>query len=175
MIKKHENYQAEFIDSSIEAQIMNIIEVVINTHYATISQQNREDVEQEAFLKMYEKLKSGEFDTARNLRNFLYTVCRNTVHNYLYHINKQPNIEVSDLNSYEIEDNLPSMVTPEQIKDMCDKYRLFGNFFTPMIKNLRAYGLDIKVPEDNEEEEYDPLIFNMVRGRVLWMIAKSVD
>lgn len=175
MRKTHENYSAEFIDGSIESQILNIIEVVINTHYSTISQQNREDVEQEAFLKMYEKLKSGEFDTARNLRNFLYTVCRNTVHNYLYHVNKQPQIEVSDLNTYEIEDNLPSLITIEQIKNICDQYKIFGNFLIPMIKNLRLYGLEINVPEGVQEEEYNPLIFNMVRGRVLWMIARLAD
>ena len=154
-------------EGSIGDMIDNIVEVVLNTHYNYITDEDtRLDLMQEGYLKAYELLKTGTYDPRRNLRNYLYTGVRNAMTNLNYHNNKEKHSSY-DLYNDNVEDSeydpnfstsssmgyVEYSVDIDQIQASCDKFN--SNYIGNVADYFRSIGLScptstIRVEEPNQ-------------------------
>lgn len=160
-------------EGSVGEMIDNIVEVVLNTHYNYItSEELREDLIQEGYLKAYELLKIGTYDPRRNLRNYLYTGVRNAMQNFLYHDRKEVH---SDLETAEIYVEAPEVVNIKvdliKIKNMCDKYKSYGDYLPIALNYLKELNLyQGRIPEFHGT--IDEVIQGAIKCEIIWSLVE---
>lgn len=130
-------------EGSIGDMIDNIVEVVLNTHYNYITDEDtRLDLMQEGYLKAYELLKTGTYDPRRNLRNYLYTGVRNAMQNYLYHDRKEDHQDLEDVEIYLESGNTGEVrVNMTQVDYICNKYKSYGDYRPVALRYLKEINL----------------------------------
>lgn len=178
-------------DNSIEALILNIITVVLRTHFYYITDRDlQQDLMQEGYLKAYELLSSGNYDPYRNLRTFIYTGARNAMTNYLYHHKKESHdaIETIDNSTWQqysgavsdryYEHKVYYYDEPENtytideslILDTCSKYSNLGDYS----KYIKTYFSNIGLYSTTDKVDLSPvensLIFDAIKCEILWNI-----
>lgn len=90
--------------------LTNLAQVVQIKHYP--GHEEAEDLKSEALCKAVDMIKAANKPVIRSVRSYLYTGMRNTMSNYLYHLNK-----TTPLDDMEIphKDEEPVVINPEQI------------------------------------------------------------
>lgn len=174
-MKKNENYEKTLLEGSIEDLIMNVAEVVLNHHYSNVEYDKREDLLQEMYMYMYQQVISGNFNTAYNLRNYLYTTARNAAHNYLYHENKkQSYIDIDECITVGTYDEPEISIEYVDIDDMCKRYDVLGDCRYSLIKYFNKLGVPVlDVPVVLNRNEVGEELLEMVKGSLLWKITQN--
>lgn len=173
-MNRNENYDKTLLEGSIEDLIMNVAEVVLNHHYSSVELDKRADLLQEMYLYMYQQVVSGKFNTAYNLRNYLYTTARNAAHNYLYHEQKKQNyIDIDDLVSMEtgVYDEPDYTIEYTDVDDICKKFDVIDDCRYSVIRYFNKLGIPVKdVPVVLNRNEVSEELLEMVKGSLLWKI-----
>lgn len=182
--------------SSVESMIHNIVTVVFRIHFYYIKDQDLEmDLKQEGYLKAYELLATGNYDPSKNLRTFIYTGVRNAMTNYMYHHNKESHVDLETITSqmwqrYEnvtmdgywegkIFYNNESIKNKYEIDlsiiyDICDKYKMFGDYFNIVINELHNLGVCNLKLEVDKNFKYNNFIKNSIIGEIIYSTIKKI-
>ena len=160
-------------EGSVGEMIDNIVEVVLNTHYNYItSEETREDLMQEGYLKAYELLKTGTYDPRRNLRNYLYTGVRNAMQNYLYHDRKEDHQDITDVEIYlEADDRREVKADMKQIALICEKYKSYGDYRPIALEYLKEINLYQGIVPIFHGK-LDEVIRSAIRCEIIWSLVK---
>lgn len=172
----------QLYSSTMLDMIDNIVEVVVNTYFYWVdSDEFREDLMQEGYLKAYELLKTGNYDPNQNLRNYIYTGVRNAMTNLNYHNNKekhasydvyQDNVKVDDyealanitshtnFNSFNIDTNI--------IIKSCEKYNI--KYLGNAINYFYHLGIH-EAPEVELLDDINPIVLRAIIVDVLWHLG----
>lgn len=182
------------IQNSVQAMIDNLVIVVLKIHFYYIQDPYlQEDLKQEGYLKAYEILEKGNYDPSKPLRTFLYTVIRNAMSNYLYHNNKEEhdNLDmIEDINwqmykgvsrddywrfkvlRYDDDTNLEYNLDLRTVKEICDKYKCFGDYTASSLIKLKQMGIyDGKLLQETQSP--DPIILECITGQIIWKNIKN--
>jgi DNA-directed RNA polymerase specialized sigma24 family protein len=135
--------------------ITNIVTVVFRIHFYYVTDYDLEmDLKQEGYLKAYSLLAEGNYDPSKNLRTFIYTGVRNAMTNYMYHTRKESHddldlvfsqlwqsykdITADDYWSGKLfyKDDESSSFDVLLVKEVCDKYIMFGDYFDIIINEF---------------------------------------
>lgn len=160
-------------EGSIGDMIDNIVEVVLNTHYNYITEEEtRLDLMQEGYLKAYELLKMGTYDPRRNLRNYLYTGVRNAMQNYLYHDRKEDHQDLETAEIFiEAEDRRELHADMKVIAQICEKYKSYGDYRPVALKYLKEINLyQGIVPKFHGK--IDSVIQCAIKCEILWSFVR---
>ena len=141
--------------NSVESMINNIVTVVFRIHFYYVTDYDLEmDLKQEGYLKAYSLLKEGNYDPSKNLRTFIYTGVRNAMTNYMYHVRKESHEDLDlvvsqswqsyrDVTSDDYwngklfyRDNESNDLDVLLVKEVCDKYIMFGDYFEVILNEF---------------------------------------
>ena len=176
-MKRNENYDKTLLEGSIEDLIMNVAEVVLNHHYSTVEFDKREDLLQEMYMYMYQQVTSGNFNTAYNLRNYLYTTARNAAHNYLYHEQKKKNyVDIEDLVTMEtgVYDEPELCIEYSEIDRWCRKFDVIDDCRYSLVKYFHTLGIPVRdLPLVLNRKEVSNELLEIVKGSLLWKIIQN--
>lgn len=168
-------------ESSYADILLNVSEVILNMYFSNYPRTIFNDMQQFMIYKMINVISTTGVDTMRSLRNYLMMISRNGGSMYLYHDKKDSDtVELTDLNSpsvgFEYTEELPSKV----VYSVTSNYLDFGDYTSLIIKTLSDHGVKFDSwYEDNiynkclSNIDYD--IFYMLKGMVIWKLAKEVD
>ena len=160
-------------EGSIGDMIDNIVEVVLNTHYNYITDEDtRLDLMQEGYLKAYELLKTGTYDPRRNLRNYLYTGVRNAMQNYLYHDRKEDHQDLEDVEMFiEGESVTEVRVNMKTVAKICEKYDSYGDYRPVALKYLKEINLyEGIIPRF--KGKVDSVVASALKCEILWSLVR---
>ena len=142
-------------NNSVESMISNIVTVVFRIHFYYITDYDLEmDLKQEGYLKAYSLLAEGNYDPSKNLRTFIYTGVRNAMTNYMYHTRKENHVDLELVSSQSwqsykditaddywngklyYKDDETDKFDIMMVKEVCDKYIMFGDYFDIVMKEF---------------------------------------
>jgi hypothetical protein len=170
--------------------IDNIVTVVFRIHFGYINNKDLEqDLKQEGYLKAYELLSLGNYDPTKNLRTFIYTGVRNAMTNYMYHHKKESHTDLDfiyssswkDRDSITLDDywnnklfytneneaNL-KIITLDDIKTICNKYTMFGDYIDTALFRCNELGLYISDYNKSNILNEPKSVVDAIVGEILW-------
>lgn len=153
----------------------NIVKVVYYKYFNYIKSQDlKEDLMQEGYMKAYELLNNGNYDPNMPLRNFLYTGVRNAMTNYLYHTNKENHVDLEELDKYEnivgVYDVSEPDIEIDIIDSVVDRFKQYGDIKSNVINYLNYLNItNIPVIVDTRiPEQFNKAIITLV----LWQLCE---
>ena len=162
-------------ESSFFDMVDNLVNIIINTWFNYIRDPDlREDLKQEGFMKAYEMLETGNYDPSKDLRTYIYTGIRNSMTNYLYHLNKENHLDIDDF--YTLEDDreyVSYTIDLKYIKEVCDKYSSYGNYINTVLKYFKDAGLYDGPLLDGIKVKEIPFVKNAIIGDILWKMLEA--
>ena len=144
----------KYYDTMLD-MINNIVEVVANTYYYYVDYETKKDLMQQGYYKAYEMLRRGEYDPDQNLRNYIFTIVRNAMTNYMYHQKKEVHASYEIFNdNIEVESQCIELsqtkytdcsytVDIELIRKACLPYKDFGDYTGTVVQYFNSIGLDM--------------------------------
>ena len=168
-------------ESSYADILYNVSEVIFNMYYSNYSRTLFEDMQQFMIYKMVNVISTTGVDTMRSLRNYLMMISRNGGSMYLYHDNKTSNlVELTDLNAPSVDFVCVDELSSKDVYSITSRYLDLGDYTTLIMNTLKDYGVtfdswysDNIVSEPLTDVDMD--IFYMLRGMVVWKLAKAGD
>ncbi len=126
IFKRHDKFQEEEIIKILEAggeQENQVLKYLYTTHYGSIrqlvvrqggSEQEAEDIFQEALITFYEQVKNGRFTHTAKIKTYLFAVAKNNWMNKLKRKNRQTELKAGEWYSEKDTESSPSDVLHQQ-------------------------------------------------------------
>lgn len=131
----------------------------------------------------------GNYDPYRNLRTFIYTGVRNAMTNYMYHQNKESHTDIDTIDDsmwqtykgvgrdafyenkvYFCDDEPDYTISSKEIVQVCDKYKMFGNYQRNIEIYFNEIGIETKESDLKIKENENTLVSDAIKCEILWNI-----
>lgn len=163
--------------NELAKKLTTLVEIVIRKHfYASIK--DKEDLVSVGLVKAYEMIADDNFDKSKgNFASFIYSGCRNSLHNYLYHEYKFNTEDVDSLIDFGRDDRYfeddKVFLSYSLIHTVCMSFMpVFGdNIEYPVINELESMGYYIK---GRKEDNLTPSTF-LYCDNILYEYGKSAE